>query len=167
MTQIPKVDMQSSPVRWYGCHTNVRTDTCQGESCSIHTSLDAVRDHCYDIKGPFSVLTTSYYCKTHKKAINFADLGPFPPTIVPLLDGELEPLLIMPRTIMTRNLWDKIVTMFIVSRSVGCIIYFRHQSCMFWFSNPAYFSSAIHHRISAIHHTLQQQKHNPTALSPN
>jgi hypothetical protein len=77
-----------------------------------------VRHHCYDVTGPFSLVYLSFKCSVHKQSISLMDFD-FDSSVAPILDGVAEPLLLRPKTIITMNLWDKIVLMFIVSDSTS------------------------------------------------
>ena len=77
-----------------------------------------IRHHCYDVTGPFSLVYLSFKCAVHSQSITLMDFD-FDTSVAPILDGVAEPLLLRPKTIITMNLWDKIVSMFIVSSNTS------------------------------------------------
>ena len=81
-------------------------------NCKINTDQDTKRLHCYDIAGPFSIKMDNWWCNTHQHSV---DLSLAPTSVMPLLDGRAEPLILLPRTLLTQNLWTKIINMYMVS----------------------------------------------------
>ncbi|PRP74590.1 hypothetical protein PROFUN_14879 [Planoprotostelium fungivorum] len=108
------------------CHMNDSKDKCvvtYGES--------RVRDRAYGMTGPMTIKMFRYFCKSHSHQFTFKDANP-PSEVIAMLSDTPTPIVIFDRTIITRQLWDHIVSTYFEVRNFHEV---SRNITLMWFRN--------------------------------
>ncbi|PRP72941.1 hypothetical protein PROFUN_17026, partial [Planoprotostelium fungivorum] len=93
------------------CHMNDSE-----EKCVVTYGKSRMRDRAYGMTGPTTIKMFRYFCKSHSHQFTFKDANP-PSEVIAMLSDTPTPIVIFDRTIITRQLWDHIISTYFEVRN--------------------------------------------------
>jgi hypothetical protein len=88
--------------------------------CNIHLYQKKIRRRFFCEEGNFPVQVWRWRCSTHQKKIQLTDVTP-PDNVMTFIDNVAVELLILPRSIITMNLWKFILTLYLENHNTAMV----------------------------------------------
>lgn len=83
--------------------------------CHITKKQSVQRNRCFDVSFPFICLIPNWLCTTHSKKFNHFSI-PHPDNLVCFLDKDITPIVVTPKTLMTRAFYSLTIRLFFINK---------------------------------------------------